>query len=910
MQDHPTPLLDKTIDAARIEARWYRAWIERGVFTADAKSPKPPFTIVIPPPNVTGSLHMGHAFNNTLQDIVIRYKRMDGFEALWVPGTDHAGIATQNVVERQLAAKGLRRHDLGREAFVERVWAWKAESGGTISQQLRRLGASCDWTRERFTMDEGLSRAVREVFVRLYEDGLIYRGGYIVNWCPRDETAISDLEVEYEEAQGALYHIRYPLAGGRPGEGPIVATTRPETMFGDTAVAVHPEDERYTGLVGRQVELPLAGRQIPIVADTYVDRGFGSGALKVTPAHDPNDFEIARRHDLPRVVALDTQARMTDAAGRYAGLDRYEARKRIVADLEAAGLLVKVEPHRHAVGHCYRCRTVIEPMVSTQWFVKIKPLAEPALAAVREGKIRICPPQWETTYYNWMENIRDWTISRQIWWGHRIPAWYCETCEDMVVARETPKACRNGHTTLRQETDVLDTWFSSALWPFSTLGWPDRTADLAKFYPTSLLVTGFDILFFWVARMIMMGLEFMGEAPFRDVYIHALVRDAEGQKMSKSKGNVIDPLVMVDKYGADAFRFTLTALAAQGRDVKLAEERISGYRNFINKIWNAARFVLMNTEPGSAPCRVTDLQRSSLDLADRWILSRASRAAEAVRAHLDAYRFNDAAAAIYDFLWHEYCDWYIELSKVDLSPAAHPAARARRQAVLVEVLREALALLHPIAPFVTEEIWHGLPRRAGDAEMVVTAPYPKPDPSRVDPDAEDEMDFVQSVIVAARRIRGTYNLPPSRRIAPFVRFGGAGRQRADGAAARADAGRRSLLESLARAYVEPLANAEVTIAGAGTPAPRWAAAEVVRGVEVLVEVGEVAVREEAKRIEKELARIERLAAGTRAKLAKEDFVARAPEEVVEKERTRLAGYEADARALAENLERVRAVIDR
>ncbi|HEX7126376.1 MAG TPA: valine--tRNA ligase [Thermodesulfobacteriota bacterium] len=899
MQERPVTALPKALEPARIEARWYQAWIDRGAFTADARSPKPPFSIVIPPPNVTGSLHMGHAFNNTLQDIVIRYKRMDGFEALWVPGTDHAGIATQNVVERQLAAQGLSRHDLGREAFVERVWAWKAESGGTIIKQLRRLGASCDWTRERFTMDEGLSRAVREVFVRLYHDGLIYRGGYIVNWCPRDETAISDLEVEYEETQGALYHIRYPLVGGAPGEGPVVATTRPETMFGDTAVAVHPEDERYRHLVGREVELPLAGRRIPVIADPYVDRAFGSGALKVTPAHDPNDFEIGRRHGLPQVVALDTHARMTEAAGRYQGLDRYEARKRIVADLEAAGLLVKTEPHLHAVGRCYRCRTVIEPMVSTQWFVRIKPLAEPAIAAVREGRIRIIPEQWESTYFNWMENIRDWTISRQIWWGHRIPAWFCDTCDDVIVAVDAPTTCRSGHTTLRQETDVLDTWFSSALWPFSTLGWPDQTPDLAKFYPTSLLVTGFDILFFWVARMIMMGLRFMGREPFRDVYIHALVRDAEGQKMSKSKGNVIDPLVMVDKYGADAFRFTLTALAAQGRDVKLAEERIAGYRNFVNKIWNAARFVLMNVDPGVAVGRVADLPRETLDLADRWILSRAARTVESVRAHLDAYRFNDAAAAIYDFLWHEYCDWYIELSKVDLSPGAEPAGRARRQAVLVEVLREALALLHPIAPFVTEEIWHALPRRPGDAEMLVTAPFPKADPARIDAAAEDEMDFVQAVIVAARRIRGTYNLPPARRIAPFVRFGTAG---GDGTQ------RRALLESLARTYVEPLANADVTITGPGAAAPRWAAAEVVRGVEVLVEVGEAAIREEATRLEKELARVESLAAGTRAKLAKADFVARAPEEVVEKERAKLAAYETDARALAENLARVRAVI--
>jgi valyl-tRNA synthetase len=670
---------------------------------------------------------------------------------------------------------------------------------------------------------------------------------------------------------------------------------------------VHPEDERYRPLLGREVELPLAGRRIPIVADAYVDRAFGSGALKVTPAHDPNDFEIGRRHDLPRVVALDVHARMTDAAGRYAGLDRYEARRRIVADLEAAGLLVKVEPHRHAVGHCYRCGTVIEPMVSKQWFVRIKPLAEPALAAVREGRVRIVPEQWEHTYYNWMANIRDWTISRQIWWGHRIPAWHCEVCGDMVVARETPRECGNGHATLRQETDVLDTWFSSALWPFSTLGWPDRTPDLAKFYPTSLLVTGFDILFFWVARMIMMGLRFMGDVPFRDVYIHALVRDAEGQKMSKSKGNVIDPLVMIDRHGADAFRFTLAALAAQGRDVKLAEERIAGYGNFINKLWNAARFVLMNVDAGSAVRRIDELDPADRDLADRWILSRAARTVEVVRAHLDAYRFNEAAQALYDFVWHEYCDWYIELAKVDLAPAAGRAARGRRQAVLVEVLREALALLHPFVPFVTEEIWHALPRRSGDADMVATASYPRPEPSRIDPAAEDDMDFVQSVIVAARRIRGTYNLPPSQTITPYVRFGAAAGRDGRGSGR----GREQLLQALARTYVDPLANARVTVVGRGggrRGLPRWAAAEVVHGVEVLVEVGETALRGEAGRLEKELRRVEGLIAATRAKLAKEDFVARAPEEIVEKERGKLAAFEADRRALDENLTHVRAVL--
>ncbi|HWP35169.1 MAG TPA: valine--tRNA ligase [Thermodesulfobacteriota bacterium] len=906
-------LLDKAFDPARCEARWYRRWLEIGAFTADPASPKPPFCIVIPPPNITGSLHMGHAFNNTLQDIVVRYKRMDGYETLWVPGTDHAGIATQNVVERQLAAEGTTRQALGREAFVERVWKWKAESGGQIIAQLKRLGASCDWTRERFTMDEGLSRAVREVFVRLYEEGLVYRADYIINWCPKDGTALSDLEVEHEEVDGRLYHVRYPLPGGRPGEGLVVATTRPETMLGDTAVAVHPEDERYAGWVGREVELPLAGRRIPVIADRYVDRAFGTGALKVTPAHDPNDFEIGRRHGLPLVVAIGFDARMTEAAGRFAGLDRFEARRRVVEALEAEGLLVKVEPYRHAVGHCYRCGTAVEPMVSKQWFVRIKPLAEPAIAAVREGRIRIIPEQWVNTYYAWMENIRDWTISRQIWWGHRIPAWYCDDCGEVLVARDTPGRCRCGSGRLTPETDVLDTWFSSALWPFSTLGWPDRTPELAKFYPTSLLVTGFDILFFWVARMIMMGLKFMGDVPFRDVYIHALVRDAQGQKMSKSKGNVIDPLVMIDRYGADAFRFTLAALAAPGRDVKLAEERIAGYRNFVNKLWNVSRFVLMHLDEADGavrpPARVAELDPAALDLADRWILSRLARTAQAVRGHLDTYRFDEVARTLYDFVWHELADWYVELAKVDLAGRPGEPARARRQAVLVEVLRDALALLHPLVPFVTEEIWHALPRRSGDAEDLVTAPFPRPAPERIDREAEEEMAFVQAVVVAARRIRGTYNLPPARRIAPVVRFG---ETAADGLGTLAS--REALLAQLARRYIDPLANAEVTVVGrreaAGWQAPRWAAVEVVGGVEVFVEVGEAAIREEAARLERELARVDGLLAAARGKLSNAEFLRKAPEEVVEKERARLAALEADRRALEANLARVRATLAR
>ncbi|RMF87397.1 MAG: valine--tRNA ligase, partial [Nitrospinota bacterium] len=640
--------LEKRYDPHQIEEKWYRFWEEQGYFHADPSSSKPPYAIVIPPPNITGSLHMGHALNNTLQDILIRWKRMQGFNTLWLPGTDHAGIATQYVVEQQLARQGLTRQQLGREEFLKRVWEWRKESGGTILRQLRKLGASCDWQRERFTMDEGLSRAVREVFVTLYEEGYIYRDAYIINWCPRCLTALSDLEAEHEEVQGHLYYIRYPLA---TGTGSLtVATTRPETMLGDTAVAVHPEDPRYTPFIGQEVLLPLTDRKIPVIADSYVDPEFGTGVLKITPAHDPYDFEVGNRHHLPRLRVINDDGTMNSEAGAYQGLDRFACRERVIQDLTAQGLLEKVEPYTHSIGHCYRCRTIVEPLLSTQWFVRIKPLAEPAIAAVREKRIRIIPPQWEATYFNWMLNIKDWCISRQLWWGHRIPAWYCQQCSQITVARETPTRCQHCHSAdLVQEEDVLDTWFSSGLWPFSTLGWPERTADLQTFYPTSVLVTAFDILFFWVARMIMFGLKFMGDVPFRDVYIHALVRDAEGQKMSKSRGNVIDPLTVMERYGTDAFRFTLAAFAAQGRDIRLSEERIAGYRNFVNKIWNAFRFSLLHfsSEEPLSP----ELPTQTLELADRWILSRLARTTGEVNTALEEYRFNDAAGVLYQFFW-------------------------------------------------------------------------------------------------------------------------------------------------------------------------------------------------------------------------------------------------------------------
>ncbi|MDH3360314.1 MAG: valine--tRNA ligase, partial [Desulfobulbaceae bacterium] len=644
-----------------VEPKWYQRWLDEKKFNATMDEGKPSFSIVIPPPNVTGVLHVGHALNNTLQDVLVRYHRMRGYNVLWVPGTDHAGIATQNVVERQLATENTNRHELGREKFIERVWQWREEKGGTIINQLKRIGSSCDWDRERFTMDEGLSRAVRTVFVRLFKEGLIYKGDYIVNWCPRCHTALADDEVEHEDKKGALYHIRYPFADGSGHV--VVATTRPETMLGDTAVAVHPNDERYQHLKEIGVKLPLTDRNIPVVFDHHVQQEFGTGALKVTPAHDRDDYEIGIRHDLEILKVMDESGIMNEAAGDYAGLDRFECRKKIVADLKEQGFLVEIEDYDHAVGQCYRCKTVVEPTTSLQWFVSVKPLADKAVTAVRDGKINIHPKSWDNTFYAWMDNIRDWCISRQIWWGHQIPAWTCDDCGQLMVEEADPSACdKCGSTKLTQETDVLDTWFSSALWPFSTLGWPDKTEELKCFYPTSVLITSFDILFFWVARMMMMGLHFMEEVPFKDVYLHALVRDKDGKKMSKSTGNVIDPLEIMAEYGTDALRFTLTAFAAQGRDIRLSEERIEGYRHFINKIWNASRFAMMHIKECD-PAITKDIDPAKLPLQHQWILSRLSHTTAEVQKALDGFNFNDVANTLYQFVWREFCDWYLEWSK-------------------------------------------------------------------------------------------------------------------------------------------------------------------------------------------------------------------------------------------------------
>ena len=758
----PASEFAKTYDPQNVEPAVSEQWLNSDAFCPNM-SDADTYCIVIPPPNVTGSLHMGHAFSYTLQDILIRWQRLQGRPTLWQPGTDHAGIATQMVVERLLDQKGEHRRELGREKFLDRVWEWKEHSGGTIVGQLKRLGASCDWSRERFTLDEGLSDAVREVFVRLYEEGLIYRGKRLVNWDPVLETAVSDLEVQHVEEQGHFWHIRYPLADD-PSRHVIVATTRPETMLGDMAVAVHPEDERYQDLIGKRLSLPLTGRTIPVVADAYVDPEFGTGCVKITPAHDFNDYEVGKRHDLEMLNIFDTRAHVLDIGDipeQYRGMERYEAREHIVADLDAAGLLHRVEEHTHQVGRGDRSHAVLEPYLTDQWYVKIAPLAEPAIRAVEEGRIRFVPEHWQKTYFEWMRNIQDWCISRQLWWGHRIPAWYCDDCEHVTVSRDTPERCEGcGGTHIRQDEDVLDTWFSSGLWPFSTLGWPEQTQELARFYPTNVLVTGFDIIFFWVARMIMMGLKFTGEAPFRDVYIHALIRDAQGQKMSKSKGNVIDPLKMIDTYGADALRFTLAAMATQGRDVKLDEKRIESYRNFMNKIWNAARFVFMNRD-GAVP----DAAFVPENDVNRWIMVELDACTREVQQALTEYRFNEAASALYNFIWGTYCDWYVEAAKVPLY-GEDAAAKAETQVVMLTALEGWLRLLHPFCPFITETLWQEL---HGPEARLVTDRWPEarriPEAMQV---AARRMRHVKDLIAAVRSVRGEMNVNPGRRIVAAV----------------------------------------------------------------------------------------------------------------------------------------------
>ena len=860
------PELPKGFDHALVDPKWDAFWESIGAFRANPDSGKPRFSMVLPPPNVTGSLHMGHALNHTLPDIIARWKRMQGYDVLWLPGTDHAGIATQNVVEKQLAQEGKSRHDVGREAFVARVWEWVRKSHGTITSQMRKLGESVDWSRERFTLDEQLSHAVRRVFVTLYREGLIYRGRYIVNWCPRCRTALSDLEVVHKETTGKLWYVRYPGLGGGPGV--TVATTRPETMLGDTAVAVNPDDDRYRGLVGGHVRLPIIGRDLPVIADSFVDLAFGTGAVKVTPAHDPNDFQMGQRHQLAQVAVIDEDARMTKEAGPYAGQDRFKARAAIVAQLEQEGLLEKVEEHRHAVGHCQRCSTVVEPLVSTQWFVKIEPLAKPAIEAVEQGRVRFLPENWTKTYYEWMYNIHDWCISRQLWWGHRIPAWYCEACGEMLVSEEEPKACRCGGA-LRQDNDVLDTWFSSQLWPFSTMGWPDETRDLGHYYPTDLMLTGFDIIFFWVARMIMAGLRFTGDVPFREVYITGLVRDERGKKMSKSSGNVVDPLEVMDEIGADALRFTLAAMASPGMDIPLAEGRMTGYRQFINKIWNASRFVLMNT--ADVAVRPPLPEMSALGLVDRWILDRLSHTAADVHQALCDFRADVAADRLYHFFWHEYADWYIELIKPHLRPET--PERPVTIAVLLEVHDRILRLLHPMIPFVTEELWQHLPRRAGDPVTITLAAFPAEVPGWDDPAAVADIDALKEIVTTIRTVRAERGVPPSRKIAAIVD--------------EHDPVRGRALEQVGR-YIALLAGLDKLELRGEVDLDPDTVKRVLTHADVYVPLAGIVDRQaEVEKLQKELGGVTKEIASLEGKLANGNFVERAPVALVQQTRERV-----------------------
>jgi len=934
-----TDSMDKTYDPHAIEPRWYQTWEQAGYFAASGEGE--PYCIMIPPPNVTGSLHMGHAFQDTIMDALTRYHRMQGHNTLWQAGTDHAGIATQMVVERQLNAEGKTRHDLGRDAFIDRVWDWKAHSGGTITRQLRRMGASLDWSRERFTMDEGLSRAVHEVFVRLYEEGLIYRGKRLVNWDPVLHTAVSDLEVVSQEEDGYLWHMRYPLADG---EGQlVVATTRPETLLGDAAVAVHPGDERYRHLVGQLVELPLTGRRIPIIADDYVDPAFGTGCVKITPAHDFNDYQVWLRHrDTSALQAVPetgliniftVDARLNDNAPEtYRGLDRYDARKRIVADLEQAGLLEKLAPHKLMVPRGDRSHTVIEPFLTDQWYVKVEPLAQEAIRAVEDGRIRFIPENWSKTYFEWMRNIEDWCISRQIWWGHRIPAWYDDKGDSFVGRSEQEVREKHGlgaDVVLRQDEDVLDTWFSSALWPFSTLGWPDETPELKAFYPTSVLVTGFDIIFFWVARMIMMGLKFMGDVPFREVYIHGLVRDAHGQKMSKSKGNILDPIDLIDgidlealvekratglmqpemaekiekatrkefaggisAFGTDALRFTFAALASTGRDINFDLGRIGGYRNFCNKLWNAARYVLMNTEGQDCGGQGGEV---TLTLADRWILSRLQSTVQRVHEGFAHYRLDLAAQAIYEFTWDEYCDWYLELSKPVLISADSPedVKRGTRR-TLVQVLETLLRLAHPIMPFITEEIWQRVaPLTGRHGATIMLQPYPASEPERIDTQAVAEIGWVMNFILGVRRIRGEMDIAPGKPL-PVLLQNGTPEDQARGEAQRL--------------YLTTLGRLEsVTWLAPGDPAPE-AATALVGEMKLLIPLAGLIDKEaELARLDKERAKLRQDLERGEAKLANANFVERAPAEVVDKERQRVADLRSALEKLDEQATRIGAL---
>jgi valyl-tRNA synthetase len=900
--------LDKVYDPKQVENKWYAYWMEHRLFHAEETTNKPTYTIMIPPPNVTGMLTMGHILNNTLQDLLIRWKKMQGYETLWMPGTDHAGIATQNKVEAAIAKESLNRHILGREKFLERVWEWREKYGGIILQQLRKLGAACDWDRECFTMDENLSHAVRKVFVDLYNKGLIYKGRRLINWCPSCHTALADEEVTYNDEDGKLWNIAYPLQDGS-GEI-VVATTRPETMLGDTAVAVNPEDERYIHLIGKKVVLPLIHREIPIIADEHADPAFGSGAVKITPAHDFNDFEVGQRHGLEAVSVIQSNGTMSEASGPYCGLDRFAARKKILHDLGEQGLLrgeiAKVIP----TPRCYRSNDIIEPFMSEQWFVKMKPLAEPAIDVVRNGRIKFHPQHWEETYFHWMTNIRDWCISRQIWWGHRIPAWYCDDGH-VTITVDAPRACATcGSTNLHQDEDVLDTWFSSWLWPFSTLGWPESTAALKKFFPSDTLVTGPDIIFFWVARMIMASLEFLGDIPFTDVYFTGMVRDLEGRKMSKSLGNSPDPLWLIDgapandigdsfkknlnykegvpAYGADAVRLTMVFLTPLGGDVRFDHTLVEMGQKFSNKLWNAARFVLMNLKADQAVRPLAELPQENLELVDRWILARLHHTISLLDRALNDFRFNDATRALYDFVWGEYCDWYIELIKMRLYDDSQPVAQQTARSMAVHILDNILRLLHPIMPFITEEIWQSLPdsdQVNGRVKTIMTQAYPQVDEKWLDENIESQMALLQQVIGAARNIRGEMNVPPAKEAELILNAGEAG---------------LALQLQPYEHYIKKLAR--ISTVQYNVPRPPLVASAVVQGIDVLMPLADlIDIDVEKKRLEKEIARLENQLKALQNKLMNQDFISRAPADIIEKERAKSENFSAALQKLQESL---------
>ena len=877
--------LSKVYDPQSVEEKWYKWWEESKFFSAKMEEDKPAFSIVMPPPNVTGMLHMGHAMDNTLQDILTRYKRMQGYNTLWVPGTDHAGIATQAKVEAQLRKEGTDRYELGREKFLERAWAWKEEYGNTITTQLRKLGSSCDWDKERFTMDEGCSKAVREAFVRLYKKGLIYQGNYIVNWCPHCHTTISDIEVEHVENEGKIYYFRYPIEGTE--EYIQIATTRPETMFGDTAVAVHPDDERYKHLIGKNVILPVVERRIPIIADEYVEREFGTGAVKITPSHDVNDFEMGQRHHLPEIVVIDKDGKMNENAGIYEGLDRYECREKLIADFEKSGVLVKIEDHTNSVGHCYRCNTVIEPLVSKQWFVKMKPLAEPAMQAALNGDVKFIPERFTKIYLGWLENIRDWCISRQLWWGHRIPVWYCEDCGEVICEMEDPTVCpKCGSTHLHQDPDVLDTWFSSGLWPFSTMGWPEKTPEFDMFYPTSVLVTGRDIIFFWVARMLFDALEFTGSVPFKEVFIHGLVLDSQGRKMSKSLGNGVDPLKVIKEYGADSLRFMLITGNTPGNDLRYRDERLESARNFANKIWNAARFSLMNLEDYQADSTLAP----QYETADKWIISRYSAVSRQVTEMLDRYELGEAARVLYEFIWNEFCDWYIELVKPRLYGKDTEESRYAAQKTLVEVLRGSMELLHPFMPFITEEIWQHLPH---EGETIMLAKWPEQEESLISAEIDKQMELTIEVIRAIRNLRSEMNVPLGKKAEVII---------------CANNHEYTVYLKDGANYILSLASAEsLCVEETLAAKPTQAATAVVHGIEIYLPLkGLIDLDKEIARLEKELTKMEGEIKRIEGKLANEGFVAKAPAEVIEKEKEKLVKYQASKEALLVRLAEYRA----